>query len=951
MKTTVSSFLLHIAFAGSVLGAEFSQSSIAGLAGLSFGNNFPNKFIVEVADPADNPSKRSLDGRTTHEQLYDFMRKRDLGFEVEREFDAPGLFVGSVVTLADAAKVMNIPGVKAIRPVKLIPAPQPVKKHIVTGVDDPEVPPDSESTHILTVSHNPLQPSYARYILIMDHGRIGFNRAWTNCMPKVSLGKESRLESLTQVIVIELYRNGYGLKLPYQGIDFTNPFLGGGFGPGFKVIGGFDFVGDDFKLRLAGTNTPQPDPDPLDQCNGHGTHVAGIIGADPGNPFNISGVAFKASINAYRIFGCTGVVGDDIIIEALLRGVSDGNDILTMSLGGSDGWTEGMSSVVSSRIAATGKIVTIAAGNDGAKGSWYTSGPGNAINAISVASLDNTVIPLQNATVHGVKHDPITYFATFPLPVNGTLPIFTTSNDTTIVDDACNPLPDDTPDLSSFVVIVKRGTCTFVQKLTNVAAKGGKVSLIYDNGSGFSAIDVGNFTATLIQEADGDFLVNEFASGAQVSLSFPQSGASFNFPDASGGLISSFTSYGPTNDFFFKPAIAAPGGNILSTFPVPLGTFAVLSGTSMATPFIAGVSALLFSVKGTTAQVGKGARSLFETTAQRVPSSHTDGDPLQTLTQQGSGLVDAFKAIHADVIVSPGELILNDTAHFKSLQTFTVKNAGTSAKSFKIGHIPAGTALTFQPGTIFPADGPVPLSANSASVKFSETSFTVHPGQTQEITAHFAPPTGLDPTTFPVFSGFIEIANAEESYQVSYLGSVGSLKDVQVVDDTDVFFGVNLPILTDSAGNFLLNATNFTFVGDDFPMVLLRLAFGTPKLLFDLVEPDIKLTTTLNKRGDGPHSSERTLFSFSSAAKSGTFSQVPTLGSLFEADFQPRNSDVDDGTGFNTLAISAPEFANGTTIPNGSYRILLRALKVTGDPTKEADFESWLSPVIGIDAP
>ena len=59
-----------------------------------------------------------------------------------------------------------------------------------------------------------------------------------------------------------------------------------------------------------------------------------------------------------------------------------------MSLGGADGWTESTSSVVSSRIAASGKVVTIAAGNDGGFGSWYTSSPGNAIDAISVASLE-----------------------------------------------------------------------------------------------------------------------------------------------------------------------------------------------------------------------------------------------------------------------------------------------------------------------------------------------------------------------------------------------------------------------------------------------------------------------------------------------------------------------------------------------------------------------------------
>lgn len=44
-------------------------------------------------------------------------------------------------------------------------------------------------------------------------------------------------------------------------------------------------------------------------------------------------------------------------------------------------------------------------------------------------------------------------------------------------------------------------------------------------------------------------------------------------------------------------------------------------------------------------------------------------------------------------------------------------------------------------------------------------------------------------------------------------------------------------------------------------------------------------------------------------------------------------------------------FSNGTTVPNGSYKVLLRALKVTGDRTKEEDFESWLSPIVGVQAP
>ena len=52
--------------------------------------------------------------------------------------------------------------------------------------------------------------------------------------------------------------------------------------------------------------------------------------------------------------------------------------------------------------------------------------------------------------------------------------------------------------------------------------------------------------------------------------------------------------------------------------------------------------------------------------------------------------------------------------------------------------------------------------------------------------------------------------------------------------------------------------------------------------------------------------------------------------------------------GFNVNPIENATFANGTEIPPGSYRVLLRALRVTGDRAKEEDFESWLSPIFGV---
>ncbi|KAI0049853.1 subtilisin-like protease [Auriscalpium vulgare] len=858
----------------------------------------PNKFIVEFDTAADIPGKRS--GEAPHTHILRSWTERGVGFHVGHKYNAPGLFVGAAITLNNTYDVKQLgqtSGVLAIRPSFTYQAPKPVFSHVITSPSDPAVPPETQSTHILT--------------------------------------------GVDKLHAQGIFGTGVNIGIIDTGIDYTHPALGGAIGPGHKIVGGYDFVGDNY----TGGNTPVPDDDPLDQCNGHGTHVAGILGADPDNPFNISGVAYEASIRAYRIFGCTGDVTDDIIVAALLLGRSDKQDVLTLSLGGADGWTESTSSVVASRLAATGTVVTIAAGNDGATGSWFTSGPGNGVDVISVASLDNTVIQLQNATVHGVANPGIPYYDLWPLPIPGEWPIYATSNDTTIIDDACDPLPDSTPDLSGFLTVVRRGTCTFVQKLTNIADKGGNVALIYDNGNGFVPIDTGTFTnATLIQAADGIWLVSQFIAGAPITISFPQSGGSFGFPDPSGGLISSFTSYGPTNDMYFKPAVAAPGGNILSTLPVPLGSYAVMSGTSMATPFLAGSAALLLGVKGKTTAVALAARSLFETTAQTIGSDHTDVAPLQTATQQGAGLVDVFTAIHTETLVTPGQLVLNDTANYKGFQSFTVVNVGKTVKNYTLNHSPAGTALTYQPGTIFPADGPVPLSTNYATVKLSATSLTLHPGQSSIISAHITPPSGDDPSTFPVFSGFIKIQSETETTHVTYLGLKGSLKDVQVVDNTSATFGFDIPALIDAAGDVQTGPQNYTLLGSDVPLGLSRLAFGTAILRYDLVQPDISLVPTLDPRSlkDGNPVLERNLFSFPHG-KPNTFAQVSIVGSLFEIDYIPR----DPENGYHTLQFSA-QFANGTDIPTGNYRILLRTLTVTGDSTQEKDFESWLSPIIGV---
>jgi subtilisin family serine protease len=184
--------------------------------------------------------------------------------------------------------------------------------------------------------------------------RIGADRFWSE--------RNSRGEGIV-IAVID------------SGVDYNHGSLGSGFGPSFKVIGGFDFVDDDH--------------DPMDE-NGHGTHVAGIIAGEGEGVF---GVAPASRLLAYRVLDRDGWGKESDIIAALERMIdpnqdgdlSDRVDVANLSLGGS-GDAHSPSSIAVDNAVAAGVVVVLAAGNDG-RGQSIGS-PAAARLGITVGSSD-----------------------------------------------------------------------------------------------------------------------------------------------------------------------------------------------------------------------------------------------------------------------------------------------------------------------------------------------------------------------------------------------------------------------------------------------------------------------------------------------------------------------------------------------------------------------------------
>jgi minor extracellular serine protease Vpr len=398
----------------------------------------------------------------------------------------------------------------------------------------------------------------------------------------------------------------------------------------------------------------------------HGTHVAGTVGCNlhtPATvqgvaiPYAISGVAPRALLGNYNVFpGTVENARSEDILNALDAAYADGFDVANMSLGGGARGIQDLLTIAVDNLDQANMVVAVAAGNSG-PGLFTVESPGSAARALTAGA--STVphfvgAPVTNGgSTYGAASGE---FATVTADLTAPLAAVATAPAVGGLSTACSALPAGT--LTNKIALISRGTCTFSAKIRNAAAAGAVAVLVANNVAGDPVAMASDGTpnqptvpAYMVGRDDGQAL----KAGNGLATTIGAALAYFSTPNAD--IMAGFSSQGPTDvDFRVKPDVVAPGVNVLSSIPASHcktpPCFAFFQGTSMATPHLAGSTAV---VRGQhpTWSAAEVRSAIVNTADQNVLRTFNTGAPATVVNVIGTGRENLNSAVGAVVALDP----------------------------------------------------------------------------------------------------------------------------------------------------------------------------------------------------------------------------------------------------------------------------------------------------------
>ncbi|OFD54285.1 peptidase S8 [Bacillus mycoides] len=458
-------------------------------------------------------------------------------------------------------------------------------------------------------------------------------------------------DSIPQIGVDKLHAEnimGKGIKVGVldTGVDYNHPDLKGAY------KGGYDFVDNDADpmettyedwIKAGKPTTPG-----YVYYTNHGTHVAGTIAAQKKNnaDYAVKGVAPDVDLYAYRVLGPWGGGNTAGILAGMDKAIADGMDVINMSLGAQTNDPLYATSVAVNNAMLSGVVTVVAAGNAGPNEKTLGS-PGAAALGISVGASDAAMsIPTFSGSASNEKFENMQLLGKdFPDKLEDlggqSLPV---------VFAGLGKQADFTgKDLNGKIALIQRGEITFDEKIKNAQKAGAKAVIVYNNADGqisaYLGEGVGLIPSFRLSKADGERL----KALGEVSFKFE----TLSNTKTEGDHLADFSSRGPVNgNYDIKPDVVAPGVSVFSTAPEYINdpqeginygnAYVRLSGTSMATPHVAGTAALILQQHPN--------YTPFDVKAALMNTSD-DLNGQNSVYEVGAGRIDAYQAVHTDTSI------------------------------------------------------------------------------------------------------------------------------------------------------------------------------------------------------------------------------------------------------------------------------------------------------------
>ncbi len=440
---------------------------------------------------------------------------------------------------------------------------------------------------------------------------------------------------------------GKGIKVAVidTGVNYSQPILGGGIGPNYKVVGGYNFV--------------EKDNDPMD-IDGHGTAVAAIIA---GKDDRFTGIAPDARILAYKVTTKAEETSMADIVQAIDRAVLDGATVINISLGSAV--SDAALGIAINNAVDAGIVVVAAAGNSGPIGGTIDY-PSALNDVISVGASSNIGSSLLKAefTIPEIGR------SFEAIPMNNTI----STNKPLISKLVYVGLggKDDVSklNLTDAIAVAKRGTYFFSEKAKNVQEKGAVALIVFNNVAQnfFGDLNISvSIPVASISGADGEYILN-FLSTKKLTGNFTVNSNPYQ--------VVWFSSRGPVSPFYLKPNLIAPGYDVETADYQ--GGYQNISGTSFAAPCVTGAVALIKQERPKLNPYE--IMSLLMDNAEPL----TTGVEKYPVDVQGAGLMEVYNTIISDFTVLPGSLVFNLSPYNQTRTNRTLQIVPLSGENLSI---------------------------------------------------------------------------------------------------------------------------------------------------------------------------------------------------------------------------------------------------------------------------